>query len=220
MMSGAVKEGYIEVNPCSKVKNLEVKQQIERLPIYNMDELFKVIWSDQELRDYCLLMYYTILRSGDVVNLQYDNIKEKGGIKYFEVIEGKTNHRVQIPVHNALIQNGIIVEGGSGYILKYSLSRPFAVEHLGRKFKEALKNNKLSTDITPYWIRHTAIDALESLGVEESTIRHLLGKKLAGSLNSYSHSNLERMKTAIDRLPNYNFFTQSSPTEILTASGS
>jgi len=205
-LTGATKQGMLSDNPCHKVKPLEISKQINRQPIYNVADLFKIIWTDKHLRDYCLLLYYTGLRCEDIINLKAENIKEKSGIKYFEVIEGKTNKTVIIPIHQSIYDNAVIVEGAE-YILNYDRSRFSAVGELGRAFKEILKENKLNTETTPYWFRHTFQDSLEASGVEEGTIRHLMGKSLSGSMNYYSHANLERMKSAIDKLQTITFFS-------------
>jgi len=205
MLTAATDQKYVPANVCHKVKKLEVIQSIHRLPISNLSAVFKAVWDDKQLRDYCSLLYYTGLRCEDVISLKVDNIKEKSGIKYFEVIEGKTNKTVIIPIHQSLYDNKIIVED-SEYVFQYDRSRFSAVGEIGRTFKKVLMKNNLNTATTPYWFRHTFQDSLESVGVEEGTIRHLMGKSLTGSLNYYSHSNLERLKVAIDKLPNYTFF--------------
>ena len=205
MLTGAVKRNYLTNNPCHRVEKLYEDKSIRRLPIYNVAELFKAVWKEQELRDYCLLLYYSGLRCNDAVMLTAENIKTSNGIRYFEVIESKTNKAVIIPIHQALVDNGMISD--SGFVFRYSHKRELAVDALSRKFKDWLVKKGFSKDITPYWFRHTFQDTLEANGIAEGTIRHLMGKSLSGSLNYYSHSNIERMRDAVNTLPTYNSFT-------------
>jgi len=203
LLTGATDKGYISQNPARIVGKLEEKKTIERKPIENIFQVFQSAWNDKELRDYCLLLFYTGLRCDDVINLQNENIKEKFDIKYFEVIEGKTNKTVAIPIHRSLIINQVISNGK--YVLEYNKERSNAVGFFSNLLKKVLAQNNLPTEVTPYWFRHTFQDSLEAADVEEGTIRHLMGKTLSGSLKHYTHANLQRMKAAIDKLPFYSF---------------
>jgi len=198
ILRGAVTEGYIEKNPCSGLQKL-VESSIKREPVPDLKQYFAVIWDCEDLRNYCLLLFYTGLRCEDAALLTTDNIKEKFGIKYFETVEGKTNKTVSIPIHDALYRNNLIPE--SGFIFQYKFNRENLVDRLRRKFKGFMLKNNLDASIVPYSLRHSFQDCLEGAGVEEGTIRHLMGKLPKGSLANYSHPNLQRKKIAIDKLP-------------------
>jgi len=209
-MTAAVNKEFITKNICRKVKKLEIIKSIQRMPITNIKSIFKAVWKYTELRDYCFLMYYTGLRCSDIIDLKKENIRTKDNMTYFELIESKTNKKIIIPIHPVLFENGIITD--TEYVFQYSKSRDNAVSYLNKKFKSVIKNIT-EQNITAYWFRHTFQDTLESAGIAEGTIRHLMGKNLSGSLNFYSHANLERMKDAIETIPKYNFFALFSHQE-------
>jgi len=165
LMQIALKNGLIDFNPCRKIDKLKVQTQLVRKPISNIDEVFKAVWNEKILRDYCLLLFYTGLRCNDVISLTADNIREKAGVKFFDVIESKTGKNIWIPIHSTLLDNNVISE--TGYVFNYSLERNNAVGYLSVLFAKTLKQNNIKESITPYYFRHTFQDTLEAANVEE-----------------------------------------------------
>lgn len=200
----AVEKKIITFNPCTQIKNLKIKDVKSNIPIMDYKKIFKAIWKDTELRNFCMLMFYTGLRPGDIIALKQEDIKVKNNVKYFDLIENKTGKNVWIPIHRSLIENEII--SSKNYIFEYSYKRTNAVRFLLKKLKELLKKNNIY-GVTLYSFRHTFQDQLEALNIPEGTIRHLMGKSHKDTLKFYSHKNIVRLKQAIEKLPKINFFT-------------
>jgi len=136
--------------------------------------------------------------------LKRENLKQKEGIWYFDLREGKTAKDIIIPVHSALFDNKVISD--SEYIFDYAYERGNAVSRLGKLLKKILREKNLNTDITLYCFRHTFRDMLERLEVDERIIERLMGKLPKSSIKHYTHRNLVGMKEAVEKLPKFNSF--------------
>ncbi|MBP7652964.1 tyrosine-type recombinase/integrase [Candidatus Dependentiae bacterium] len=214
----AVSYKYIEKNPYDIFKetfleDLQTKEipDVQRKPIENINDIFRAVWNDKELRDFCLFFFYTGLRNADILRLKKNNITQMNGRYFISIQENKTNKNLLIPVHKSLFDNGVIsLISKSDYLYSYRFTRDpieTAVSEIGKRFKECLKKNNLDTSITLYCFRHTFNHTLKLNRVEESVRRRLFGKLSSGSLRHYEHDDLSAMIEAIDTLPEMNSFT-------------
>lgn len=196
----AIRDGFITDNPCEGIK-ITVTEVIKNQPIENLIEVFRALREDDEVRRYCIFLFYTGLRPQDMIGLKQENLIERSGIKTIKLIQGKTQKQQLIPVHRVLER----YISSENYLFDYDHDRNNAVSRLSRKFKMLMKKHHLNTDITPYWFRHTYEYKLEEAETPEMILRHLFGKPAKGSLNAYSHPNIRLMKEYIEKLPSVDF---------------
>ncbi len=176
------------------------------IPDYILPKLFfDIQQDDQELFEYCRILFLTGLRGGDACNLKYSNIEKQNGIYCFVVKEGKLakyNKETIIPIHPEL-QFLFLKLYSDEYILNSTVARKYMVEEYSRRFK------KYCPDYTPYHFRHTFATELSKAGVEQTHIKFLMGKLLEGTINHYLKKDIETLFKAINLLVFPSFFRQT-----------
>jgi integrase len=164
------------------------------------------------------IMAFTGMRVGEVLQLDVADIKEEGGISYFEVekdtpgktVKSSVNRRV--PIHRALIAEGL---------LEYAQSLPpgsplFPAKRAdsfgrrgGRGWKEVGEWVRTTVGITDKnkvpnhsW-RHRVEDEFRVVGVQEELRDAVLGhaRKTMGSRYGIRGEALQRLDEAVQRLP-------------------
>ncbi|MBP7652965.1 tyrosine-type recombinase/integrase [Candidatus Dependentiae bacterium] len=207
----AVVKEYIKINPYrsfmlfhfKRLKKLYPYEINKRMPIDNLNVFMAAVWEDIEIRNFCLMMFYTGLRDSDVVNLTKDNIKKIRDMYFFDLNEGKTQKNIVIPIHNAIFENKIL-NFDRDYLFEYSkrkLEVEDIVDDLCKRLKMLLIKKNIDSNITFYWLRHTYNYYLKISGTDEITRRRLFGKLPSDSLRHYEADDLIRMKEAIDKMP-------------------
>lgn len=208
-----VELGYRTKNPFSNVKLPSNKAESEGKPfeITMLPHVFKTLKaSDELLFKYCVMLYLTGLRCGDIINLKYEHIKMDKGIKVIEIQERKNKKRnrgkTTIPIHPDL-EKLTFKENGIGYILKSDFSRKSLHELLARRFR------KFFPDIeqTPYNFRHTFATLLNAFGIDRTHVEFLLGKlPEGGTTKNYLKSIIDVLSNDIRVLPSVSDYLEDT----------
>lgn len=175
---------YLELGKDIKVRPHTpfTRQQINRL------------WKLNENTAGALILLYTGMRCGELLNLRKKDIKLKS--KYLIVTESKTlagRNRI-IPIHNRILP---IIES----LVSTSNDRlfPFTYAQFSKKFKRLMKliNAKHST----HDCRHTVASLLDSSGANPNAVRAILGHK-NGDITTrvYTHKSISDLRKAINLL--------------------
>lgn len=145
-------------------------------------------WLEKD-RLFWTLLYYTGLRSGDAGTLQEQNIVDNT-IKLDTQI--KTGEPVRIPLHKSLLPYKEKLVNLMPTVHRRNSSR--------ERFQKILEENfELNSDL--HSLRHSFNTHLRDLGLGYEDRRALLGHKAASKVTSdYTHSNIELLKTYIDKL--------------------
>lgn len=202
IMRLAVQLGYINRDPFVNIKMPSAKPEVNREP-FNFNDLSdifnKLLKYDKTLYEYCVLLYLTGLRSGDVVNLKHSDIQEINGIKCFVLRENKnkfkcSRDKTYIPVHKDLFQI-FDFNNSDDLILKHEYCKKYIVNRFSKQFHKCFKTKE-----TPYHFRHTFASELFKKNIPEIQINFLMGKLPAGTLQNYLRADIQTLKNAIDSI--------------------
>lgn len=207
LFAWAVNEAYIEKNPFLTLKGKALsKKHEDRRTAFSEDQI-KTMLSELDTRrlakkDYAywgtLIGMYTGARVNEVAQIMLEDIKEEGGVWYFDMNDdgdGKklknSASRRRVPIHDALLQRGILEyadklrkqgkkrllheltyckKNGYGKNLGRFFNTKFLVE-LGMKNKRAVFHT----------LRHTVVTRLTQAGQDEKKINAIIGHKQSGT---------------------------------------
>lgn len=102
IFSLAVKNDFLESNPCSRVEKPKFDNLQNRILKRENEEKFFESFNSDWARDVCLLVLYTGLRQNDALGLRKFSVDWNS--KVIRLIQGKTQRKVEIPM-NETVQN-------------------------------------------------------------------------------------------------------------------
>ena len=186
---------------------IQVSKSIKRLPIYctvaEVDELMNTFKKTKEdLFNKAILetIYGCGLRVSECCNLLISQVNLNDG---FLKILGKGNKERIVPIPQRtndvmsyyfsnirpLWLNG---STNSFYINKYG--KHIYPEYVEKMLKNALKNTKISKNITPHKLRHSYATHLLEGGADLRSIQELLGHSDISTTEIYTHVETQRLK--------------------------
>jgi len=212
----AIKKAYCRENPINEIKPYIVD---ETRRDYSPDEIRRILEAAERIekearanaifqkyaKHIILLLIYTGMRLGEVLNLRWDNIKEDRIV--LKRTETKQKKEKVIPLTGGI---GVVLEGfkdrrrKDGYVLP--------LKRRGGKAKAGWANSVIRKvreysgvkDFIFHNLRHTAstIMVSEALGkgVGLADIMKILGHSNIETTQKYMHSDFERMKKAVEIL--------------------
>ena len=198
--------GWISVNPFTKIK-FGRKQQV-RPKFLSRSELNLILKNEksQELADMYLFSSHTGCRLDETVNVKRKNIDIKNrhltiGDSCYTSKNGK--FRV-IPISDELydkvLKKKINIDKEAYVFTKSNSPFPFNKDYVSRSFKDARRRSGLSEEIHFHTLRHSFASNLAIKGVPITVIKELLGHSSIVVTQIYSHSNMESLKSAIQKL--------------------
>ena len=214
-------ENYGYNNPLEKVKLFKVNRNIDSIlkisanDIKKIIELYKVN-NFTTYRNVVILrtLFYTGMRSNEIINLKFEHLLNRDGIFYFKLIKTKSGHEQFKPIHKALeeilmdyknvYQNLFQISNenfGNYYIFS---SRPESNKQLSyRSLYDIIEKMGLLIDksISPHNIRHAVATELSLNNADLIEIRDFLGHSNTKVTEIYIDAKNILEKRVLNKLP-------------------
>ena len=206
----AIKRELIDKNVAT---NIEINKKNEAVLIRSVfsSEEIKKIWEkfytcdnsiEKQTSSCLLIMIYTSLRMGELLELKKENIDLTSNIKTINVVKSKTQAGIRIiPLHNKIIPVvKYLFENKTDFLLGSVKNKSYNYtnwrRHLFGPFLE-----KLNMSHTPHDCRHTFITMMTAAGSDPVALRQIVGhagKDITEKV--YTHLPIEILKANIDLL--------------------
>jgi len=196
MLNRALDEGYLEHNPCKKVK-----QYSER----NQDHI-RILSEDEEVRLYAELADHikpivtialnTGLRLGEIMKLKWSDVDlTKNLLKVENTKAGKVRY---VPISN---QSSHVFATLARARVSQRAGSLFAIRNPKTGFKAACRRAGI-LGLRFHDLRHTFASRLLSACENIETTRQLLGHSSLSVTQKYVHSGIDQARKAVESLPN------------------
>ena len=184
---------YKDKNPNRVDRDKFSKKEIDTIWTLSEDKYYQIV----------LMLIYTGVRVSELLNLKKENINlEK---QYFDVIDSKTENGIRkVPIADKILPffdfwyNN---DDRCNYLLHNEYGRKFAYRnYYDSYFKPLMKN--LNYNYTPHCCRHTCISMLVEAGVDQTTIKKIVGHAGAMTLTEkvYTHLDIGELVKAINKI--------------------
>ncbi len=207
--SKSVAWGYIKENHFKKIKFPRVPK---KHPVFiNVEEL-KVIVSltqEQVLKDLFTTAFYTGMRQGELVNMQWNWIDFNNEViqtKCTDDFQTKSKKERIIPMNNNLkpvllsIKHRTKHNLSTNYVFTNSKGIKLTQDYVTKKFKKAVRTAGLNEEIHFHTLRHSFASLLAQKGVSLYIIKELLGHEDLATTQIYSHLEQKNLKEAINMI--------------------
>jgi len=206
MFNFAIRKGYMKYNFAKEVKPYTVARKRRE---YSREEIARILeaadrieleaWPHATLQPYAkriiLILLYTGMRSGELVNLKWSDVK--GDRITLSETETKQKKETIIPLSDGLRAILDSIPKKDEYVIPRR--RPGETpcpKTLIRKIKKLTGIE----DFDLHKFRHTAASWLIASGVDVVTVKELLGHSSIKTTEIYSHSSYDRKKKAVEIL--------------------
>ncbi|EKE02598.1 MAG: site specific recombinase [uncultured bacterium] len=204
MFSIAVDNGWIEQNPCSKIKPLKEDNIIERH--LQKDEELRLLNACTGAYEYMkailICAIHTGCRKGEILNLKWENIDLQN--RYITLTETKSGKKRDIPISYTLLKEleSLEINKKSNYVFANPESgEPYY--DIKRPFKAILERAEIE-ELRFHDLRHTAATRMVASGTDIVTVQDILGHQDLKTTSRYSHPDKERKFKAVEALDKYN----------------
>lgn len=141
--------------------------------------------NDTNLLNAILIGAYTGMRREEIARLRVENVRERNGIKYFEIFEAKTGAGLRdVPVHSELLSvvEQLIDASSDGYLLP---GEPITTngergDAIGKRFKTLKENLGFDRRYVFHSIRKTVSTMFERSGVNHNQAAEIVGHEKTG----------------------------------------
>jgi integrase/recombinase XerD len=176
----AIREGIISSNPYASFRLKSDKTKRDRLTELELrilkNKSFHGNQSLDRVRDFFLFSCYTGLRYEDAYNLKMDDIiKESDGTLAINIVMGKTDDQVYVPILEPARQ--IIAkyaEDDARKVFNYVLPR-YSNQKINVYLKTISELTGINKELTHHVARHTCATFLLNSGVPIEVVQHILG---------------------------------------------
>jgi len=198
--------GYISSNPFKKIK---APKPVKSLPIFiNKAELQVILnnTSRQFLKDIFITAFYTGMRLGELLNMNWSWIDFNQNIITVKNSNGFTTKSKKeriIPIHKRvkkILINHHSTNGKSAYIFYRSPAIRLNESFVSKQFKKVVRASGLSDDIHFHTLRHSFASNLVQSGSSLYIVKELLGHSDFQTTQIYSHLQTENLCFAIQRI--------------------
>jgi integrase/recombinase XerC len=209
---------YLKTNPMLAIRSPKLAK---KLPIYlTAEELKRLLtapenktWRDRRDRTILVLLAMTGIRLQELASLNVDDVNLRAGLTpagpagEIRVLGKGAKERV-IPLNATAVQAlqdyldmRPYTENPALFLNKFK--RRLFPRTIDKKLKHyALKAGIKRAKISPHKLRHTFATLLHSGDVDILEIQRLLGHSNITSTAIYTHTNMKRLRTAVDKLDN------------------
>jgi site-specific recombinase XerD len=204
----AIEWNYISSNPFTKVKFPKLSKSF---PAYiSEDELLIILVNTpyQYLKDIFIVGFYTGLRLGEVINMQWnwiDFFQNQITVKCTDEFLTKSKKERIVPmsekVKSILINRFNLVVHQPDEVVFYRIKgRKLHQETISKQFKQAVRKSYLNEKIHFHTLRHSFASLLAQKGVSLYIIKELLGHEDLATTQIYSHLQRQNLLDAINLL--------------------
>ena len=157
------------------------------------------------LRDKTVLMsmYYSGVRVSEVVNIRREDLDFDN--KFLKVTKGKGKRFRKIPLHLRLEQQLNKYLSGAPELVNDHLfcnrqGRRISTDYVHYITAEYARKAGINRTVTPHMFRHSFATHLYNAGIDIATIARLLGHAGIRNTTIYIHSDLKRLRRAVEKL--------------------
>lgn len=205
----AVDAGYMEGNPCHKVKR--IAHDNSRTRFLNDDEesnLLDALDQNGSLQSIVQLALNTGMRRGEILSLKWTDVDLNSGLIY--VKQTKTDRNRIIPMNQVVRELFSQQPRKSEYVFVSPRTGGCWVE-IKRSFKKACELAGIH-DLHFHDLRHTAASKLAATGADIVTIAEILGHASFRMTKRYTHASEDRKRSALEAMVSKNVVTIWSQT--------
>lgn len=205
ILSYAVTEGIIDVNPTFGVKKPAIGKRERRLSPDEYKALGSVLreYEANELKPWqgiaiMWLLALTGCRSGEIENLQWSEIDQEAQVIRLE--DSKTGKSIR-PLNTPAIEiiRKIVPVAGSDFVFPAARLDGLPYAGFKRFYRDVFKAAGFD-DVTPHVLRHSFASVGADLGFTDSTIGACLGHSGSGITSRYTHRLDSVLIAAADRI--------------------
>jgi integrase len=197
----AIDWGYLEKNP---FKGIKLRIPTNNPVFINKQELDLIIEKETNptLKQIYLIAFYTGMRRGEIINLEWDDIDMNNKLIKVRNKDGFTTKSKKeriIPMNDLILDLLSNLTNSPGYIFLKQGNR-FNPTYVCRAFKKCVRLAKMNDDIHFHTLRHSFASALAQKGVNLYIIQKLLGHSNFSTTQRYSHLKNDDLVKAINEL--------------------
>ncbi|HSA05983.1 MAG TPA: tyrosine-type recombinase/integrase [Candidatus Gastranaerophilales bacterium] len=203
MLSIAVKNGWLAINPCRCIKKLREDTKMERFLQREEEEklLYFCTGTQEYMKPILVCALHTGMRRGEIFNLKWGNVNLQEG--FITVTKTKSGKDRKIPISSTLKSyfEELIKKQVNEYVFPSPITgKPYNTIRKGFELlckKAGIKNLRFHD------LRHTAATRMVALGVELVIVQDILGHANITTTMRYAHPVPERKKMAIEALAKF-----------------
>jgi integrase len=170
-------------------------------------EILYLETTSQPLRDIAILILDTGLRIGEVLALQWADVRltpaTGSRLGYIHVRDGKSRNAqryVSLTARVRQMLNDRRRETIGPWVFMNRLNRPYVGTHLNHIHQAIRKRLEFPTDFVIHSLRHTMLTRLGEAGVDAFTIMRIAGHSSITVSQRYVHPSPEALERAIEKL--------------------
>jgi len=186
----AVKWDLLAKNPCAGVKSIKISPQ---RPAFLSKDEFSILMTSikrEWLKDVVRFAVATMMRAGEIVNLQWDSVDLENRVILVENKDGfrvKTRQPRSIPMNDWVYEFLSARRKPSGYVFRFNNGSKMSVGRVSWCFKLSIREAGLSEKLHFHSLRHTGASWLVRHGVSIFAVQRLLGHSNISVTMGYSH---------------------------------
>ncbi|MFQ9522624.1 MAG: tyrosine-type recombinase/integrase [Phascolarctobacterium faecium] len=156
-------------------------------------------YNDVRLVDTVLIMLYSGIRIGELLEIQTAHINLKKQIIDLHGTKTKAAHRI-LPLHKDIVPL-VAARMHGKYLIETENGQPIIYDTYKKRFFDLLMST-LKMQHKPHDCRHTFISGMDSCGISAGSVilKRIVGHANADVTESYTHKNIRQLLTAINKL--------------------
>ena len=156
-------------------------------------------YNDVRLVDTVLIMLYSGIRIGELLEIQTAHIDLKKQIIDLHGTKTKAAHRI-LPLHKDIVPL-VAARMHGKYLIETENGQPIIYDTYKKRFFNLLMST-LKMQHKPHDCRHTFISGMDSCGISAGSVilKRIVGHANADVTESYTHKNIRQLLTAINKL--------------------
>jgi len=204
----AIQWDYISINSFTKVKFPRLSKTF---PVFIPEDEFLIILANtqyQHLRDIFTIAFYTGLRIGELVNMQWnwiDFLQNQITVKCTDDFLTKSKKERIVPMHekvrSILINRFNSAKHSPDEVVLYrKKGKILYQEAISKQFKKVVRKSNLSEKIHFHTLRHSFASLLVQRGVSLYVVKELLGHESLVTTQIYAHLQQQNLRDAVNLL--------------------
>jgi integrase len=186
----AIEDDKIERNPCIGVKCLK---EGKRDRVASKEE-FRSLQAQlhEQARDIITILYYTGMRRGELLSLNWDRVDLKNGYIYLGAEHTKTQEPRKVPFMHPEVKEVFERRGGNPRRIR---GKVFSQKCMKTAFREACKRTGIK-NLRMHDFRHTAATNMRKAKIDTATVMKICGWKSVAMFMRYNKVDDEDLKAA------------------------
>ena len=157
---------------------------------------------DTRLRSIIILAVNTMMRAGEIVNLQWENVDYKQGFIHLVnredfILKGKRCR--SIPLNQNAIRALEALRSDEIFVCQHERGLKKGVSSVSRRFKKMVRKAGLPDEIHFHTLRHTGATWLIQMGVPPPYIQKIMGHSTIATTMVYTQRVDEYLKAAVNQ---------------------